>query len=53
MQGCASLRNGTYQIVELAKNFGMYECKDVEIYSESAVDPQKDKKLGEFCLEEK
>jgi hypothetical protein len=33
--------------------FGMYECKDVEIYSESAMTPEKDKKLGKFGLEEK
>ena len=53
MQGCASLKNGKYQVVELPRNFGMYECKDVEIYSESAVNPEKNKKLGEFCLEER
>jgi hypothetical protein len=40
-------------MVELPKNFGMYECKDVEIYPEFAVNPDKDEKLGEFCLEEK
>jgi len=53
MPGCSNLKNGKYQIVELPKNLGMYECKDVEIYAEFAMNPEKDKKLGEFCLEEK
>ena len=53
MPGCSALKNGRYQMVELPKNFGMYECKDVEIYPEFALNPEKDKKLGEFCLEEK
>jgi len=51
--GRATLKNGNYQMVELPKNFGMYECRDVEIYPESAVTSDKDKKLGEYCLVEK
>jgi hypothetical protein len=51
--GCATLKNGNYQMVELPKNFGMYECRDVEIYPESAVTSDKDKKLGEYCLVER
>lgn len=53
MPGCSALKNGRYQMVELPKNFGMYECKDVEIYPEFAVNPEEGQKLGEFCLEEK
>lgn len=53
MAGCSALKNGRYQMVELPKNFGMYECKDVEIYPEFAVNPEKNQKRGEFCLEEK
>ncbi len=49
---CTALKNGRYQMVELPKNFGMYDCKDVEVYAESAVNPGKDKKLGEYCLME-
>lgn len=48
--GCTALKNGRYQMVELPKNFGMYECKDVEVYAESAVNPAK---VGEYCLIEK
>jgi hypothetical protein len=51
--GCSTLNNGNYQMVELPKNFGMYECRDVEIYPESAITSDKDKKLGEYCLVEK
>ena len=51
--GCTTLTNGKYQMVELPKNFGIYECRDVEIYPESVVTPDKDKKLGEYCLVEK
>ncbi len=40
-------------MVELPKNFGMYECQDVEVYPESAVTEDKDQKLGEYCLVEK
>lgn len=51
--GCTALKNGKYQIVELPKNFGMYDCRVVEVYPEFAVDPQRDRKLGEYCLIEK
>lgn len=53
VSGCTTLKNGNYQMVQLPKNFGMYECRDVEIYPESAVTSDKDKKLGEYCLVEK
>jgi len=43
--GCTALKSGQYQMIELPKNFGMYDCKDVEVYPYSVVDPDKDKKL--------
>jgi hypothetical protein len=56
--GCTNLKNGNYLMVELPKNFGMYECRDVEVYPQSAgtpdgAPPDKGKKLGEYCLREK
>jgi len=51
--GCTALKSGQYQMIELPENFGMYDCKDVEVYAESVVDPDKDKRLGEYCLVEK
>ena len=53
MSACTTLKNGKYQMVELPKNFGMYECKDVEVYPETAVTADKNNKLGEYCLVEK
>ncbi len=61
---CTLLKNGRYQMVELPKNFGMYECRDVEVYTESVSPsdaakpdkpdrPNKDDRLGEYCLIEK
>ena len=50
---CTSLKDGKYQMVELPENYGMYECKDVEIYPESVVTSDKDMKVGEYCLVEK
>jgi hypothetical protein len=53
--GCTALKNGKYVMVELPENFGMYECKCVEVYPEGAFDPQRDKgkKIGEYCLIER
>lgn len=56
--GCTNLKNGYYIMVELPENFGMYECRNVEVYPESAATsdaapPDKDKKLGDYCLVEK
>lgn len=55
---CMKLNNARYQMLELPENYGMYECKDVEVYAESPSLPDKsvpdrDKKLGEYCLVEK
>lgn len=56
--GCTNLKSGNYLMVELPANFGMYECKNVEVYPESAATsdttpPDKNKRLGEYCLIEK
>ncbi len=51
---CTALTNGKYQMVKLPKNFGMYECTDVEVYPDTADHAvSADKKLGEYCLIEK
>ncbi|MGB2605378.1 MAG: hypothetical protein WBC78_17400, partial [Candidatus Sulfotelmatobacter sp.] len=52
MPECTTHKSGSYQIIELPKGFGMYECRDVEIYA-SANSPDKDKKIGEYCMVEK
>jgi hypothetical protein len=51
--GCASLKSGKYQLVELPPNHGMYECRDVEVYADPGNGLEPTKKLGEYCLTEK
>lgn len=49
LPGCTVLKKGTYRMLELPKNRGMYDCKNVRVYAESAAGPE-DEKLGEYCL---
>lgn len=49
MSACKSLKKGDYTMVELPKNFGIYDCRNVEVYPESP-QPTKDMKIGEYCL---
>ncbi len=56
--GCTTPKNDNYQMLELPKNFGIYECTDVEVYPESGAvleltAPDKSQKLGGYCLVEK
>jgi hypothetical protein len=46
---CTALKPGTYQLVRLPKNHGMYDCQNVDLFS-SAADVDNDQKLGEYCL---
>jgi hypothetical protein len=50
---CEPLKAGKYQLLELPKNTGMYECQDVQVFSESDDASDPDKKLGEYCLTDK
>ena len=45
LSGCTVLANGTYSMEVLPKNYGMYDCKNVDIYGQE--------KLGSYCLIEK
>jgi hypothetical protein len=49
---CKAPEAGTYLMVRLPKNWGMYDCANVDLYPASA-DPDKDQKVGEYCLNEK
>ncbi len=51
--GCASLKSGKYQLVELPPNHGMYDCHDVEVYADPGTGLEPTQKLGEYCLTEK
>jgi len=49
---CKALPAGTYLMVRLPKNWGMYDCDNVDLYPTTA-DPATSQKLGEYCLEQK
>src|ERR1017187_10511178 len=50
-RSCTPLKSGKYQMIELPSNSGMYDCRDVEVYPDTAVNPEgADKKIGEYCL---
>ena len=49
---CTLLKSGKYTMVVLPKNWGMYDCKNVDVYQETA-NTETDQKLGEYCLIQK
>jgi competence protein ComGC len=49
---CAPLKAGSYVMVILPKNHGMYDCQNVDIY-EGDADPATSQKIGEYCLTQK
>ncbi|HEY7096090.1 MAG TPA: hypothetical protein VH437_05160 [Terriglobales bacterium] len=46
---CTQLKQGKYQIVQLPKNRGMYDCQNADVYDLSA-NPETDQKIAEYCL---
>ena len=49
---CTVLEPGSYIMVRLPKNWGMYDCANVDLYTSTA-DPVTAQKIGEYCLDEK
>jgi hypothetical protein len=49
---CKAPEAGSYQMVRLPKNWGMYDCANVDLFPASA-DPETAEKIGEYCLIEK
>ena len=49
---CKAPEPGTYLMVRLPKNWGMYDCQNVDLYPTSA-DPATAQKIGEYCLSER
>lgn len=49
---CKAPEAGSYIMVRLPKNWGMYDCANVDLYPTSA-NPATDQKIGEYCLIEK
>jgi hypothetical protein len=52
VSACKAPEPGSYVMVRLPKNWGMYDCTNVDLYPSSA-DPAKAQKIGEYCLIEK
>lgn len=50
--GCKAPEPGNYLMVRLPKNWGMYDCANVDLYPTSA-NPATDQKIGEYCIVEK
>jgi hypothetical protein len=49
---CKALSSGNYLMVELPKNYGMYDCQNVEMYRGDSEKPESAQKVGEYCLVE-
>ena len=49
---CKPLKHGTYTVIKLPKNHGMYDCQNVDIFDQTA-NPDTDQRIGEYCLMEK
>jgi len=50
--GCKVLQPGSYVMVRLPKNQGMYDCANVEVFS-TGTDPATGQRIGAYCLIEK
>jgi hypothetical protein len=49
---CKALPSGNYLMLELPKNYGMYDCQNVEMYRGDQDKPDAARKIGEYCLVE-
>lgn len=49
---CKAVEAGSYLMVKLPKNWGMYDCANVDLYPATA-NPDTDQKIGEYCLQQK
>ena len=52
MAACKAIEAGTYLMVRLPKNWGMYDCVNVDLYPATA-HPASSEKIGEYCLLDK
>lgn len=50
---CKALSGGSYVMVELPKGYGMYDCKNIEVYRGDPDKPDSAEKVGAYCLVEK
>jgi hypothetical protein len=50
---CTALQAGSYWMVRLPKNHGLYDCANVDLYAQSGDTEGQDDVLGEYCINEK
>ena len=50
---CSTIKPGTYVMVRLPKNWGTYQCANVDVYRTPVNHENLGQKLGEYCLIEK
>ena len=50
---CTAAQPGSYWMVRLPKNHGLYDCANVDLYAQSANTEDPDNVLGEYCINEK
>jgi hypothetical protein len=53
VSSCKALQSGSYLMLELPPNYGMYDCKNVEMYQGDPDKPDDAEKVGSYCLVEK
>jgi hypothetical protein len=53
MNSCKVLQAGNYLMAELPPNYGLYDCKNVEIYQGDQDKPEAAELAGAYCLVEK
>jgi hypothetical protein len=49
---CTALQVGNYLMAELPPNYGMYDCKNVEMYRGDPDKPDEAQRIGDYCLVE-
>ncbi len=50
---CTAPKPGEYWMVRLPENYGLYDCANVDLYSQSANPDEHGQVLGEYCISEK
>jgi hypothetical protein len=50
---CTALKPGTYLMVRLPKNHGLYECSNVTVYARGQSPDSAGEALGSYCIAEK
>lgn len=49
---CTAPKVGTYWMVHLEKNHGLYDCDNVDLYAQDPGDDSS-QKVGEYCVNQK